>query len=147
MGQIKNIKLHIVTDIKKVFTKGLKMSAFRGARVLASLGQHGIRCNRLHQRRIVSLGLTSLCQVTMKKRALMDASVVPVNKYDLSTMSLTSSVSALFSADALAVTEDEDGLTVEDDDAAGKSKLSQCYSDINELEVHVEEHFLKYGVT
>merc|ERR1712141_225586 len=107
MGQIKNIKLHIVTDIK--FSQ--KMSAFRGARVLASLGQHGIRCNRLHQRRIVSLGLTSLCQVTMKKRALMDASVVPVNKYDLSeTSALTSAVSVLFSADNLTSCEDDEDL-------------------------------------
>merc|ERR1712150_209397 len=112
MGQIKNIKLHIVTDIKKVFTKGLKMSAFRGARVLASLGQHGIRCNRLHQRRIVSLGLTSLCQVAMKKRAMLDTSVEPVNKYDLSDAgSLTSAVSAMFSTDAtLASVNDDDEL-------------------------------------
>ena len=92
------------------------MSAFRGARVLASLGQHGIRCNRLHQRRIVSLGLTSLCQVTTKHRALLDTIVVPVNKYDLSTGTLTSSVSALFSTDAVAtMDEDESELMTEDE--------------------------------
>merc|ERR1712150_314382 len=121
MGQIKNIKLHIVTDIKKVFTKGMKMSAFRGARVLASLGQHGIRCNRLHQRRIVSLGLTSLCQVAMKKRAMLDTSVEPVNKYDLSDAgSLTSAVSAMFSTDATlaSVNDDDELLALDENDGS-----------------------------
>merc|ERR1712002_1208881 len=119
MGQIKNIKLHIVTDIKcKLNT--CKMSAYRGARVLASLGQHAIRCNRLHQRRIVSLGLTSLCQVTTKHRALLDTTAVPVNKYDLSTGTLTSAVSALFSTDAISgLVEEEDSL-VEDEEGAGR---------------------------
>merc|ERR1712241_626507 len=133
MGQIKNIKLHIVTDIKKVFTKGLKMSAFRGARVLASLGQHGIRCNRLHQRRIVSLGLTSVCQVAMKKRAMLDTSVEPVNKYDLSnTGSLTSAVSALFSADALTIAEDDGEELVEGEESSvSLAKIFQGYSGIN----------------
>merc|ERR1712150_389050 len=121
MGQIKNIKLHIVTDIKKVFTKGMKMSAFRGARVLASLGQHGIRCNRLHQRRIVSLGLTSLGQVAMKKRAMLDTSVEPVNKYDLSDAgSLTSAVSAMFSTDATlaSVNDDDELLALDENDGS-----------------------------
>merc|ERR1711990_962389 len=114
MGQIKNIKLHIVTDIKQSFHT---MSAFRGARVLASLGQHGIRCNRLHQRRIISLGLTSLCQVAMKKRAMLDTSAEPINKYDLSDAgSLTSAVSALFSTDAtLASVNDDDELLALDE--------------------------------
>merc|ERR1711953_335675 len=130
MGQIKNIKLHIVTDIKQSFHR---MSAFRGARVLASLGQHGIRCNRLHQRRIVSLGLTSLCQVAMKKRAMLDTSVEPVNKYDLSNMgSLTSAVSALFSADALTVTEDEGEELVDGEESSvSLAKIFQGYSGIN----------------
>merc|ERR1712168_1082150 len=117
MGQIKNIKLHIVTDIK--FSQ--KMSAFRGARVLASLGQHGIRCNRLHQRRIVSLGLTSVCQVAMKKRAMLDTSVEPVNKYDLSDAgSLTSAVSALFSTDATlaSVNDDDELLALDENDGS-----------------------------
>merc|ERR1712183_1182790 len=115
MGQIKNIKLHIVTDIKQSFHR---MSAFRGARVLASLGQHGIRCNRLHQRRIVSLGLTSLCQVAMKKRAMLDTSVEPVNKYDLSDAgSLTTAVSALFSTDIMTSSEDGEDLSIGDDES------------------------------
>merc|ERR1711953_913644 len=118
MGQIKNIKLHIVTDIKQSFHR---MSAFRGARVLASLGQHGIRCNRLHQRRIVSLGLTSLCQVAMKKRAMLDTSVEPVNKYDLSDAgSLTSAVSAMFSTDATlaSVNDDDELLALDENDGS-----------------------------
>merc|ERR1711993_109887 len=114
MGQIKNIKLHIVTDIKKTFF--IMSAAFRGARVLASLGQHGIRCNRLHQRRIVSLGLTSLCQVAMKKRAMLDTSVEPVNKYDLSDAgSLTTAVSALLSTDAIATLEEDSDLMNDED--------------------------------
>merc|ERR1712150_365999 len=120
MGQIKNIKLHIVTDIKKVFTKGLKMSAFRGARVLASLGQHGIRCNRLHQRRIVSLGLTSLCQVAMKKRAMLDTSVEPVNKYDLSSVSLVSAVSGLLSNSLELLDSEEEEVEIVDAEAGFK---------------------------
>ena len=110
------------------------MSAFRGARVLASLGQHGIRCNRLHQRRIVSLGLTSLCQVTTKHRALLDTTAVPVNKYDLSTGTLTSAVSALFSTDCLAVMDDgEEALVEEDEERTGRlTKITQCYSGIVE---------------
>ena len=95
------------------------MSAFRGARVLASLGQHGIRCNRLHQRRIVSLGLTSLCQVTTKHRALLDTTAVPVNKYDLSTGTLTSAVSALFSTDAVALTDTEEDIALTDEEPEG----------------------------
>merc|ERR1712150_351867 len=122
MGQIKNIKLHIVTDIKSSFHKSFhRMSAFRGARVLASLGQHGIRCNRLHQRRIVSLGLTSLCQVAMKKRAMLDTSVEPVNKYDLSDAgSLTSAVSAMFSTDATlaSVNDDDELLALDENDGS-----------------------------
>merc|ERR1712042_215496 len=114
MGQIKNIKLHIVTDIKVY----ISMSAFGGARVLASLGQHAIRCNRLHQRRIVSLGLTSLCQITTKHRALLDTTVVPVNKYDLSTGTLTSAVSALFSTDAVAVMDDDESELVAEEETA-----------------------------
>merc|ERR1712062_697036 len=120
MGQIKNIKLHIVTDIKKVFTKGLKMSAFRGARVLASLGQHGIRCNRLHQRRIVSLGLTSLCQVAMKKRAMLDTSVEPVNKYDLSSVSLVSAVSDLLTNSLELLDSEEEAVEIVDAEAGFK---------------------------
>merc|ERR1712062_158811 len=120
MGQIKNIKLHIVTDIKKVFTKGLKMSAFRGARVLASLGQHGIRCNRLHQRRIVSLGLTSLCQVAMKKRAMLDTSVEPVNKYDLSSVSLVSAVSDLLTNSLELLDSEEEAVEIVDTEAGFK---------------------------
>merc|ERR1711993_154621 len=119
MGQIKNIKLHIVTDIKKTFF--IMSAAFRGARVLASLGQHGIRCNRLHQRRIVSLGLTSLCQVAMKKRAMLDTSVEPVNKYDLSDAgSLTSAVSAMFSTDATlaSVNDDDELLALDENDGS-----------------------------
>merc|ERR1712002_1355354 len=125
MGQIKNIKLHIVTDIKcKLNT--CKMSAYRGARVLSSLGQHAIRCNRLHQRRIVSLGLTSLCQVTTKHRALLDTTAVPVNKYDLTSGTLTSAVSALFSTDAVAVMEDDSELMCEDDQSENGSLVHFC---------------------
>merc|ERR1712119_41101 len=129
MGTDKNINLHIVTDIK--FSQ--KMSAFRGARVLASLGQHGIRCNRLHQRRIVSLGLTSLCQVAMKKRAMLDTSVEPVNKYDLSDAgSLTSAVSALFSTDIMTSSEDGEDLSIGDDESNQiLAKVIQCYSGID----------------
>ena len=105
------------------------MSAFRGARVLASLGQHGIRCNRLHQRRIVSLGLTSLCQVTTKHRALLDTTAVPVNKYDLSTGTLTSAVSALFSTDAVAVMDDDSELMC-DEEQSENGTLVQFYSPI-----------------
>ena len=108
------------------------MSAFRGARVLASLGQHAVRCNRLHQRRIVSLGLTSLCQVTTKHRALLDTTAVPVNKYDLSTGSLTSAVSALFSTEGLVAMDDGDeSLVEEDEELTGKlARITQCYSGI-----------------
>merc|ERR1712168_490933 len=116
MGQIKNIKLHIVTDIK--FSQ--KMSAFRGARVLASLGQHGIRCNRLHQRRIVSLGLTSLCQVAMKKRAMLDTSVEPVNKYDLSSVSLVSAVSDLLKNSLELLDSEEEAVEIVDAEAGFK---------------------------
>ena len=92
------------------------MSAFRGARLLSSLGHHGIRCNRLHQRRIMSLGLTSLCQVTMKKKALLDTSALPVNKYDLSNAGiLSSTISTLFSAEATIPTEDESDITNSED--------------------------------
>ena len=84
--------------------------AFRGARVLSSLGQHAMRCNRLHQRRIVSLGLTSLCQVTTKHRALLDTTTQPVNKYDLSTTSLVSAVTEMMSRDIAEVGDDEDEL-------------------------------------
>merc|ERR1712119_40025 len=113
MGTDKNINLHIVTDIK--FSQ--KMSAFRGARVLASLGQHGIRCNRLHQRRIVSLGLTSLCQVAMKKRAMLDTSVEPVNKYDLSSVSLVSAVSDLLSNSLELLDSEEEAVEIVDAEA------------------------------
>ena len=84
------------------------MSALRGARVLGSLGQHAMRCNRLHQRRIVSLGLTSLCQVTTKHRALLDTTVVPVNKYDLNNGSLTAAVSQLLGDTCLEVSDTDD---------------------------------------
>merc|ERR1712183_1132135 len=117
MGQIKNIKLHIVTDIKQSFHR---MSAFRGARVLASLGQHGIRCNRLHQRRIVSLGLTSLCQVAMKKRAMLDTSVEPVNKYDLSSVSLVSAVSDLLTNSLELLDSEEEAVEIVDAEAGFK---------------------------
>merc|ERR1712183_1248046 len=117
MGQIKNIKLHIVTDIKQSFHR---MSAFRGARVLASLGQHGIRCNRLHQRRIVSLGLTSLCQVAMKKRAMLNTSVEPVNKYDLSSVSLVSAVSDLLSNSLELLDSEEEVVEIVDAEAGFK---------------------------
>merc|ERR1712002_267284 len=122
MGQIKNIKLHIVTDIKcKLNT--CKMSAYRGARVLSSLGQHAIRCNRLHQRRIVSLGLTSLCQVTTKHRSLLDTTTQPVNKYDLSTGTLASAVQQLFSTDAVVVSEDESELLNEEEQSDNGSLI------------------------
>merc|ERR1712183_1268914 len=117
MGQIKNIKLHIVTDIKQSFHR---MSAFRGARVLASLGQHGIRCNRLHQRRIVSLGLTSLCQVAMKKRAMLNTSVEPVNKYDLSSVSLVSAVSDLLTNSLELLDSEEEAVEIVDAEAGFK---------------------------
>ena len=90
----------------------------RGARLLASVGKHGIRCNRLPQRRIMSLGLTSLCQVTTKHRAMLDTSVVPVNKYDLSTTgTLTSAVSALFSTDMVTTGVDDDSVAATDDES------------------------------
>merc|ERR1712131_285940 len=119
MGQIKNIKLHIVTDIK-VFK--YIMSALRGTRLLATLGQQGIRCNRLHQRRIVSLGLTSLCQVTTKHRALLDTTLQPVNKFDLSTGALSSAVQQLFSTSAVVVSEDESEL-LNDEEQSDNSTL------------------------
>ena len=93
--------------------------AFRSARMLSSLGQHAVRCNRLHQRRIVSLGLTSLCQVTTKHRALLDTTAQPVNKFDLSTGTLTSAVAQLFSTDALAAIDDEDDVAMTDEDSEG----------------------------
>ena len=93
-------------------------AAFRGARVLSSLGQHAVRCNRLHQRRIVSLGLTSLCQVTTKHRALLDTSTQPVNKFDLTSGTLTSAVSQLFSTDALSAVEDEDSELINEEESS-----------------------------
>ena len=107
------------------------MSALRGTRLLATLGQQGIRCNRLHQRRIVSLGLTSLCQVTTKHRALLDTTLQPVNKFDLSTTSLVSAVSNMFSTDALMLSEEGDELVEDDEAAVSLAKTFQGYSDIN----------------
>ena len=103
--------------------------AFRGARVLSSLGQHAIRCNRLHQRRIVSLGLTSLCQVTTKHRALLDTTTQPVNKYDLSTGTLSSAVQQLFSTSAVIVSEDDSEL-LNEEEKSDNSTLVQFYSPI-----------------
>merc|ERR1712179_299908 len=88
MGQIKNIKLHIVTDIKLTY----------------------------HRMSSASLGLTSVCQVMLKKRALMDANVQPVNKYHLANEnSLTSAVQALCDTHALDVSEEERDLITEDE--------------------------------
>ena len=82
----------------------------------------------------MSLGLTSLCQVTTKHRALLDTTVVPVNKYDLNNGSLTAAVSALFSTDALAVTDEVDESSVaEEEDGTGRLiKTTQCYAGILE---------------
>merc|ERR1712179_741683 len=96
MGQIKNIKLHIVTDIKLTQHTMSSASLLRGGiRLTASssalLQSVGVRSSRVSRRHIVSLGLTSVCQVMLKKRALMDANVQPVNKYHLANEnSLTS---------------------------------------------------------
>ena len=109
----------------------LDMSTFRGARVLSALGQHGIRCNRLHQRRIVSLGLTSLCQVTTKHRALLDANVAPVNKLDLSSSSLVSAVSSMMSTDVLTISEDGEPLVEDEEAGVTMAKSFSGYSDIN----------------
>merc|ERR1712189_35257 len=117
MGQIKNIKLHIVTDIKNYL-------AFRGARALSSLGQQGVRCTRLHQRRIVALGLTSACQVIMKKQALLDSTTVPVNKYDLCTNGLLSNSLVDLVKEALAVDDEESALDEGEDSEMGILRLS-----------------------
>ena len=68
----------------------------------------------------MSLGLTSLCQVQMKHRALLDTTVEPVNKYDLSANgTLTSAVSALFSTDAISAILDDDNVeSLEDESEA-----------------------------
>ena len=110
--------------------------AFRSARVLSSLGQHAVRCNRLHQRRIVSLGLTSLCQVTTKHRALLDTTTQPVNKFDMSTGTLTSAVAQLFSTDAVATAEDEDSELMNDEEGTENCWLSGfCLSTITRLDM------------
>ena len=97
------------------------MSAFRGARILSSIGQQALKCNRLPQRRIVSLGLTSLCQVTLKKRACLDTIAVPVNKFDLSGVGILSpTLSTLLSTEVSALLDDDSDLTNEDE-----SKLNQ----------------------
>merc|ERR1712119_43071 len=125
MGQIKNIKLHIVTDIKifQLLTQHTMSSASLlrgGIRVAASssalLQSVGVRSSRVSRRHIVSLGLTSVCQVMLKKRALMDANVQPVNKYHLANEnSLTSAVQALCDTHALDVSEEERDLITEDE--------------------------------
>jgi len=104
------------------------MSAFRGARLFASLGQHGLRCNKLHQRRIVSLGLTSLCQVMSKKRALLDTNALPVNKLDLSGVGILSpSLSSSFSTDTLEPTEDGSTELTEDKPVETRTILGMKY--------------------
>merc|ERR1711936_744738 len=56
----------------------------------------------------------------MKKKALLDATVQPVNKYHLAGgSSLTSAVEALCSTHALSVCEDEVDELMCDDDAEG----------------------------
>ena len=118
-----------------------KMSAFRGARFLASLGQHGIKCHRLHQRRIVSLGLTSLYQVTMKKQALLDTNALPVNKFDLSGVGILSpTLSTLFSTEALALAEDGSDLTDDEDSEVGM--ISKCHSSIRETIAQIVTAYL-----
>merc|ERR1712038_1473194 len=105
MGTDRNYQTIKSLIIRSLYTI---MSALRGGVFLKSLGQHCLRANRLNRRRIVSLGLTSLCQVTMKKRALLDTSALPVNKFDLSGVGILSpTLSALFSTEALSLLEDE----------------------------------------
>lgn len=101
------------------------MSAFRGARLLTTVALHSLRANRLSQRRIVSLGLTSLCQVTMKKRSLLDTSALPVNKFDLSSGGvLSTTLATLFSTDALSIEEPDSELATQEDAEAGIVSLS-----------------------
>ena len=86
---------------------GIRLSASSSA-LLQSVG---VRSSRVSRRHIVSLGLTSVCQVMLKKRALMDANVQPVNKYHLANdNSLTSAVAVLFSADDLTSLDNDDDL-------------------------------------
>lgn len=100
------------------------MSAFRGARLFSSLGHHAIKCNRLQQRRIVSLGLTSLCQVTMKKQAMLDTKIQPVNKFDLSSVGILSPMlSTLLSTDILDIADEDADLVNEEDAELGIGRL------------------------
>merc|ERR1712224_468717 len=142
MGTIKKIKLLVTDFIRSLYTI---MSALRGGVFLKSLGQHCLRANRLNRRRIVSLGLTSLCQVTMKKRALLDTSALPVNKFDLSGVGILSpTLSALFSTEALSLLEDESELAASED---AEGVLSKCHTFMGETIIQVLNCYSKRDYT
>jgi len=99
------------------------MSAIKGARLLSSFGRSCVKINKLHQRRIVALGLTSCTQVSAKKRALLDASPIPVNKFDLTTVGCLSPISsALFSTEVLSTDDIDSVEPVEDENDVGRIK-------------------------
>lgn len=91
--------------------------------MLSSLGRYSLKVNRLHQRHIVSLGLTSLSQVSIKKRSLLKANPIPVNNFDLTTVgALTPIANALFSTDIPSTDEVDSAEPIEDKSDAGRIK-------------------------
>ena len=71
------------------------------------------------------MGLTSACQVIMKKQALLDSTTVPVNKYDLcSNNGLLSNSLVDLVKEALAVDDEESALDDGEDSEMGILRLS-----------------------
>lgn len=93
------------------------MATLRGARILSSLGCKSINIGRLHQKRLTSLALPALVQCNLKiSRRFNDMGALPVNKYDLKGIGLTTVSSALFSTESFEALADEASNDVQDND-------------------------------
>jgi len=122
------------------------MSSLRGARFLTSLGRQSLKINRLNQRKIASLGLTSLTQLSLRKRALLDANTIPVNKFDLSTVGVLSPVSSvLFSTEALSISDNDTVEVTEDETDAGRIKTLGKWPAPSDKRLPMKKKYSRYS--